>query len=393
MNLLIGISGGIAAYKVPELIRRFCRAGVDCRVILTTAAEPLVGAESLCTLTGSRVYKGNERHEDIDHIRLSEWADHYLICPATANTIAKCAAGIADNLVTTTVLSFSRGITFAPAMNHNMWEKEVTKANIQRLREYGMRVLPVDQGELACGTSGKGRLLPLEEIVDSVLYPPESDALYNKKVVVSSGPTHEYIDPVRIITNRSSGRMGAVFAGAAVRMGAEVKVVSGPVSIEYPCSADVTNVISAEEMGKALSETCTGADILIMAAAVSDFTPVDRTPEKISRDSGSPPVIKMRRNPDILREVKKNEKGIFAVGFSLEQDPGEKSKERAVEKMAQKGSDLTVFNTVDSSLERDSAEIELLFPDGSTERFPEMDKKLCAEKVLERVVSLISKKG
>ncbi len=272
-RVIVGVSGGIAAYKIPQLIRLLCKQGAAVKTVITPSARKFVGIESLRTVSGNPVYSDEVYLYDVEHIRLSEWADILLIAPATANTIAKIAHGIADNLLTSIALAFTPGNTIiAPAMNSRMWENPATQENIFLLRSRQYTILAVGRGELACGVEGEGRMLEVEEIVKAVTcHFKNSRPLSGKRVLISSGPTEEPMDPVRVITNRSSGKMGAALASEALRLGAEVTVVSGPAAAQLPNGVKVRHVKTAAEMEAVMQNEFPDTDICIMAAAVSDF--------------------------------------------------------------------------------------------------------------------------
>ncbi len=364
LHILLGVSGGIAAYKVPSLIRLLTRDNIEVKVVLTDAATDLVGVAALRTLTGFPVYTDKNSFEyDMNHIGLADWADLFLIVPATANTIAKIAHGIADNLLTTLTLSFSGPLLVAPAMNTRMWNNPATQDNLALIKKRGVRVLPVGVGELACGDSGAGRMVSLETIRGYVKTFKLSTLLTGKRVLISSGPTEEAIDPVRVITNMSSGKMGSALASAALSMGADVTVVSGPASAPLPEGVTVKSVRSSEEMKEALEEKFQKADIVIMAAAVSDYKPVSSSSEKMRRTEDGL-TLKLAANSDILASLSQKKKSQFVVGFSLESNGGS---ERALEKMKKKGCDLMVYNQVDSALGLDSSKITILSDEGEVE--------------------------
>lgn len=382
-RVILGITGGIAAYKAPALVRSLRRKGIEVRAVLTGAACPLVGIEALRVLSDAPVYTdGTPSVHDIDHIRLSQWADALLVAPATANTIAKLAGGIADNLLTTLALSIEKPIMLAPAMNTAMWNNAATRRNVATLLERGITVLPVGTGPLACGTEGPGRMLDVEDIAEQTLLVNAPRHLRGRRVLIASGPTMEAVDPVRVLTNRSSGRMGFALAHAAHAMGAEVTVVSGPAAIAPPAMVHRVDVGSAEEMAGALEEEFDRADMCIMAAAVGDFRAAAYTPSKIARESDEEPVVRLKANPDIAARLGMRKDGRFLVGFALESD--DEGHERAVGKMRRKGCDMMVYNTVSESLGAGQSRMALLHPEGPAEPFPSMDKRDCAFTILLR---------
>lgn len=391
-RIIIGVSGGIAAYKIPQLIRLFKNKGVETKVVLTPNSFKLVGEESLRTVSGYPVYHDNSTNYDMDHIRLADWVDKLLICPATANTIAKIAHGIADNLLTTLALSVRESqIYIAPAMNTVMWENKATQANIDVLKSRGCTVLPVGYGKLACDVVGAGRMIELEEIVSYVLASSASnDALKGKNVLISSGPTEEPIDPVRVITNRSSGKMGVALAREALIMGANVTVVSGPTQEKYPSAVKVLPVKTAREMQAAMQEQFAAADLCIMAAAVSDYRVAQYSESKLQRNEQGKLLLELLPNPDILAGLGNNKGNRFLVGFALESGSDES---RAVEKMEKKGCDMIIFNRADKSLGLDSTQITILGKKGFREEIPVIDKTGAARSILERAVSLMGSRN
>jgi len=407
-KVIVGITGGIAAYKLPAIVRLLRKNGCEVKTVLTPAAKPLVGAEALRVVSGNPVYtddKSAPAHYDMDHIRLSEWADAFLICPATANTIAKMAAGIADNLLTTLTLSIpEKKIIVAPAMNCVMWANKATQANIDTLASRGVTVLQVGEGELACGVRGAGRMAGTEEIIKRVVGVVDALragnvindnnavntdvlTLKGKNVLISSGPTEEPIDPVRVITNKSSGKMGAALAKAALSMGARVTVVSGPAAEPLPAGAEVVRVTTAAEMSAAMVARFASADICVMAAAVSDYRPVVSSSTKIHRSEKESITLELIQNTDILAALgsAKTSKQVL-VGFSLESGD---DIDRAELKMRKKGCDIMVFNRADSALGGDDTSITLLFAAGGREALSTMSKTEAAKLILEKIVGII----
>lgn len=387
MRVLVGITGGIAAYKVPQLVRMLKKQGADVKTVCTPNALRFVGDETLRTVSGHPVYRDAASLQDVEHIRLAEWADLFLICPATANSIAKIAHGIADNLLSTLALSIPLNkLVIVPAMNTVMWENAATQENIRLLEQRGANVLPVGEGELACGTTGAGRMIEIKEIADYVLSStgPDTPLFKGKKILISSGPTEEPLDPVRVITNRSSGKMGAALARAALRLGANVTVVSGPAEVPLPSSARVVRVRTAAEMREAMLAEFEAADICIMAAAVSDFRPSQVSASKIKKIGGKPLVLTLEANADILAELgaKKGER--FLVGFALETEDGET---RAREKMVQKGCSMMVLNQAGESLSLDSTRITVLYGNGASEKCPVTGKDAAAEFLMRRIAA------
>ena len=383
LRLLLGISGGIAAYKIPLLIRLLIQNNVEIKVVLTKAARTLVGEDALRTVSENLVFLDETPPVyDMDHIRLAEWADLFLISPATANTIAKIAHGIADNLLTTLALSFDGPILIAPAMNTIMWENPATCDNITTLKERGVHVLPVSSGPLACGDDGAGRMISLESIVEFVLGAGLPRCFTSKKILIASGPTAEPLDPVRVITNRSSGRMGAALASAAMCMGADVTVVSGPSEVDLPEGVTVERVMTSAEMADALHSYFGETDVCIMTAAISDFRPRNYSDEKIKRLNKGALSIELVPNQDIAADLAKKRKKQYLVCFSLETGDDEK---RAAEKMREKGCDMMVLNSVDSSLGKEMTKVSILFPGKTPQKIDPMSKRDCAQVILQSI--------
>ena len=381
--IVLGISGGIAAYKTPLLVRLLQKNGFDVKAVCTPAALTLVARQALSTITGHPVYTDEPTSDaDMDHIALAKWGELLLICPATANTIAKIAHGIADNLLTSLALSFSNRLIVAPAMNTHMWTNEATRDNCALLCRRNVQVLPVDEGELACGDCGPGRLLPLESIVERVLFFSAPRFLADKKVLIASGPTTEPIDAVRILTNRSSGKMGSALASAALQAGARVTVVSGPAPTPMPAGARVVRVSTALEMKDALEKEFGDADVCIMAAAISDYRPKNPMTHKKQCDRDRDWDLALVANPDIAESLGRRKNRQFLVCFSLETDDG---LERPSRKMAKKNCDMMVVNRADSSLEKDQTTVTLLFPGKPPASLPTGSKRDVAARIIERI--------
>jgi phosphopantothenoylcysteine decarboxylase/phosphopantothenate--cysteine ligase len=386
-RIVIGITSGIAAYKIPLLVRLLKKNSFEVKVLLTPAAKGFVGIDALRTLSGNPVYLDDVLNYDMDHIRLAEWGDLYLIAPATANTIAKIAHGIADNLVTTSALSFPEPkVMIAPAMNTVMWQSKATQENCKLCTSRGMQILPVDTGELACNVSGEGRMISVERIAEAIKAAVSSrQILKGKKILISSGPTEELIDPVRVITNRSSGKMGAALAQEALLCGADVTVVSGPSLVSLPSNVKVVNVRTASEMKSALEAQFGDCDICIMAAAVSDYRPATISDVKIPRSETEKLYIELLPNPDILAGLCKSKNNQFVCGFSLESGEGES---RAREKMERKGCDMMVFNVAEQALGLDTTKIVILGRNGFREEHVLQSKIAAARTIIHHIAQM-----
>lgn len=389
-KILIGISAGIAAYKIPLLIRNLRKKQCSVKVVITPNAKELVGVEALRTLSGFPVYTDSSSEYDMEHIRLSEWADTYLIAPATANTIAKITHGIADNLLTSLALSIpEHRLIITPAMNTIMWQNQATQENLATLKRRGIKVLPVGEGELACGISGLGRMLEPEEIADWVLGPQDWELLKDKHILISSGPTEEPIDPVRVITNRSSGKMGAALARIALRMGARVTVVTGPAREPLPVGAKIVAVQTARQMQEALLKEIDSAHVCIMAAAISDYRVAERAEKKIERKESGTLQLELVSNPDITESLTKASPSCMMVGFALETSEGY---ERPFEKMKRKGCSMMVVNRPEKALGTSDTEITLLYGNGKVDELGAMSKEIAAESILRKVAQLTSER-
>jgi phosphopantothenoylcysteine decarboxylase / phosphopantothenate---cysteine ligase len=389
-RIILGITGGIAAYKMPQLVRLLQKDGIDVTAVLTPNAQGLVGVEALRVVSKHPVYcldRPAEASPDMAHIELAKWAQFLLVCPASANTIAKLAHGICDNLLTTLALSFENRLLIAPAMNTNMWLNRSTQENIRSLQDRGAIVLPVDSGELACGDEGPGRLAPLESIVDFVRGACSPRLLAGIKVLISSGPTVEPVDAVRVITNRSSGKMGAALARAALAEGAQVTVVTGPSRCPLPGGCTTVCVETAQEMKAALDAEFDKSDVCIMAAAVSDFRAARPLAGKKHRDDGSAWSIECTPNPDIAAGLGAKKTTQFLVGFSLD---AEKDLGRARAKMTAKKCDMMVVNSP-ASIESDSTALSVLFPKGKNEIISEVTKREAAERIVGIIANRMKK--
>lgn len=348
-KILFGISGGISAYKAPDILRGWIKAGCEVETVLTEAAEQFVSPLVISTLTKRRVwlerdFLSREEGWKIPHISLTDWCDVFVVAPCTANVLRACAEGDSGTLMGASMLACEKPLLFFPAMNSKMWASPATKRHTQRLLEMGRVVIDPDEGMLACGYEGKGRL-PAGEVIYAhvwrALYPKKDMA--GMKVLVTAGPTHEYIDPVRYISNPSSGRMGYELAKNAWYRGAEVILVSGPTSLAPPDGIKVVNVVSADEMYNACLEAAEGADVIIKAAAVGDFKPTAKEALKIKR-GGEGLTIELAQNRDIAAELGKIKKrGQILVGFAAETNDFAAN---AARKMAAKNLDLIAVNDV-----------------------------------------------
>jgi phosphopantothenoylcysteine decarboxylase/phosphopantothenate--cysteine ligase len=389
-RLILGVSGGIAAYKAAEILRLLAQQGADVRVVMTAHAREFVGPLTFQALSGHPVRVDlfdPSRELDMEHITLARESDLILIAPATANVLAKLAAGLGDDLLSTLCLAARCPLVVAPSMNDWMYTHPAVQANLRTLRERGVVIIEPAEGPLACGTSGQGRLPPppvIVEEVEAVLGRPGDMA--GLTVLITAGPTREALDPVRYLSNRSSGRMGTALAAEAVRRGAAVTLVMGPGSAAPPAGARVVRVESAAQMAAAVEEEAGGADIFVAAAAVADYTPRSPSTGKLKKD-GSPRSLELVPTPDILAAVGRRRPRPFVVGFCAETgDPlPEARRKRSV-----KGADLMVANDVsraDSGFEVGGIQVWLL--DGSgEEELPLQPKEMAARAILDRVLLL-----
>lgn len=366
-KIVLGITGGIAAYKTPDLVRRLRENGYEVKVVLTHAGKAFVSSLSL------QVVSGNEVREDLfdlaaeasmSHIELAKWADYILIAPASANFIAKLTHGLADDLLSTLCLATAAKIILVPAMNQAMWSNALVKENIHKLKQHNFLTWGPAQGVQACGDYGFGRMLEPMQIVDELDKLSKKQLLKHKRILITAGPTHEPIDPVRYLSNRSSGKMGHSLAKAALEMGAQVTLISGPVNIPFPLSCRVIQVKTAEEMLNAVMGEIVGQDVFISAAAVSDYRPTEMASQKIKKTQN---LFKLNfvLTTDILAEVGKLPDKPFIVGFAAET---ENILEYAQEKRLRKGADLMVINDVsDASIgfESDENAVTVLAKDSS----------------------------
>ena len=391
-SILLGVTGGIAAYKACEVLRLFDKAGHRVRVVMTRTATEFVGPLTFETLSKAPVLTDARplgENGSILHIQYADEADVFVIAPCTANVIAKLAQGVADDALSTTALAFTGPVLIAPAMNVNMWNNASVRENLDTLRTRGFHVVEPSSGDLACGWVGEGRLAEPPEIVESVLKVLDAHKdLARLRILISAGPTLEKIDPVRYISNRSSGKMGYAIAEAARARGASVTIVSGPVALAKPEGVDVIQVESAAEMMTAMEERSVEADVIIMAAAVADYraaTPLDR---KIKKDAEEVEVS-LVRNPDILAGLGKAKRtGQILVGFAAETNDviayGQ-------EKLKRKNADLFVANDVsrtDIGFSTDENEVHLLFSDGRVVKVDKAPKKRIANAILDAVKAL-----
>jgi len=411
-RVLLIVSGGIAAYKSLELVRLLRKRGIAVRAVLTAAAEKFVTPLSLGVLTEDHVYGDMfdlKEEREIGHIQLSRQADLVVVAPATADILAKMAAGIADDLATTLLLATDKPVLAVPAMNVRMWHHAATQRNLAQLREDGVHIMEPDSGEMACGEYGRGRLPEPEQIAaeiarlialpsptDPLMGQPDFEGpelpLTGRHILITAGPTHEPIDPVRYIANRSSGKQGFAIAGAAARAGARVTLVAGPVNLPTPQGVERMNVETAREMMAAV-EAALPADAAIMVAAVADWRTAGAANQKIKKDgSGKPAPLSLVENPDILATLGKHgQRPTLLIGFAAET---EKVADHARAKLAKKGADWIVANDVSgapgaSVMGGDANSVHIVTADG-IESWENLPKDVVATRLIEKVAHALS---
>ena len=386
LRVLLGVSGGIAAYKAAELVRRLRDAGAEVRVVLTEGAAHFVTPLTFQALSGNTVRTSlwdESAEAAMGHIELARWADQVVVAPASADLIARLAHGFANDLLTTLCLATAAPIAIAPAMNQQMWANAATQANLATVRQRGIRVLGPASGSQACGEFGAGRLLEAENIVAELAATRGPRVLDGRRVLISAGPTFEDIDPVRFIGNRSSGRMGYAIAAAAAANGADVTLISGPVALATPSGVTRIDVRSAREMREAVLERATDNDVFISAAAVGDYRPQSVAAQKIKRTDGKPLELELVQNPDIVAEVAALPRRPFIVGFAAETEDIER---HARGKLERKGIDLIAANKVGAGEGFESEDNALLLIwAGGSEQLERTDKRTLAERLLARI--------
>ena len=386
MNVVLGITGGIAAYKAPDLVRRLRERGAEVQIVMTASAEEFVTGTALQAVSGKPIRSNlwdKEAEAAMSHIELARWADVVLIAPATAEVMARIVSGGAPDLLTTICLATEAPIALAPAMNHVMWSNPATQSNREVLEQRGIHILGPGTGSQACGETGAGRMLEPDIIAATVvsLTSGKGDGLLEgRKVVVTAGPTREAIDPVRYITNRSSGKMGYAIASAAAAQGADVVLISGPVSLHEPPGIEVVQVESADEMYAATHDAIEKADIFIGAAAVADYRPAAVVEQKIKKNDAAMSV-ELVRCPDILASVAGLDDAPFTVGFAAET---QNVSEYARGKLAKKKLDMIVANRVgrDCGFDRDDNAATVLW-NGGEKQFPTSSKTDLASDLIE----------
>ncbi len=384
-TILVGITGGIAAYKICELIRKFKKNGANVKVVATPNSLNFVTKLTLQNLSQNEVYvqEFDVKKWKPEHISLADEADVMVIAPATANTISKIAQGVADNLLTSIACAFSKKMIIAPAMNCNMWNNQIVQENISKLKSLGVEILEPESGFLACGYIGKGRLCSIDKIYDSVVESLNySQVLLGKKIVVTAGGTIEDIDPVRYISNYSSGKMGKAIADCACEMGAEVVLIT---TKHFEAPYKIVNVKSAIDMQKAIDNEFKNANYIIMAAAVADYRVKNYSEQKMKKTSDDTLSLELVKNPDILKGLCEKKTSQIVVGFCAE---SENLLQNAKEKIQKKGCDFLVANDIsrsDIGFSSDENEVTVLDKSGGAKTFEKASKSVIAREILEYI--------
>lgn len=386
-RVLLGVTGSIAAYKSPDIVRRLKEQGAEVRVVLTASAEKLVSPTVFQAVSGEAV-RGDIWDEKAEaamgHIELAKWADLILIAPATANLVAQLAAGSAENLLTTICLASEAPLTIAPSMNQAMWRDAATQNNCEVLRKRNITFIGPDDGEQACGDTGPGRMSEPADIVNRLARGGMAGRLEGLRIMVSAGPTREAIDPVRFISNRSSGKMGFAVARAAADAGAKVTLIAGPVNLPTPPGVERVDVETTQQMCDAALERVIGMDIYIGAAAISDYRPVQVATQKIKKTADTF-VLEMLRSPDLLATIAGLDDCPFTVGFAAET---ENLEQHATDKLKRKKLDMIVANLVGENLcfDADDNEAVVLWQDGR-QPLPRASKQELARQLIEVIAS------
>jgi phosphopantothenoylcysteine decarboxylase / phosphopantothenate---cysteine ligase len=393
-RVVVGLCGSVAAYKACEVISRLRQDGAEVRVVATPNASRFVGLATLRALSGAEVaceMFGAAPQFEIEHISLAEFGEVFVIVAATANVLAKAAAGICDDLLTTTLCAAAGQVIFAPAMNWRMWENPITQRNAQTLRDLGYWFVGPECGHLACGEEGAGRLSPTADILDAVdqALGPATSGLRGKHVLITSGPTREWLDPVRFISNPSTGKMGAALAREALARGARVSLVTGPTELRPPWRAEVTAVDSAAEMQRAVAALHPDCDVLIAAAAPADFAPAQMAEAKLKK-TGAPLHLELQPTPDILASVAGAKGSRIHVGFAAETHDLEGN---ARAKLQRKNLDLIAANDITApgaGFAGDTNAVTLFHRDGSSRSVPVAAKRRIAATILDEVEALLA---
>jgi phosphopantothenoylcysteine decarboxylase/phosphopantothenate--cysteine ligase len=396
-KIALGVTGGIAVYKAVDLVSRLRKQGAEVRVIMTEHAQQFVTPLTFKEISGNKVavsmWDSNQEF-NVEHIALANWADAFVVAPATANILAKMANGIADDLLSTTLLAAQAPIIVCPAMNTGMYQNSITQENIEKLQKHGVTVMPPAVGYLACGVTGPGRLPEPQQIVEFIdaFFAKKDGDMVGMKVLVTAAGTREPIDPVRFVGNRSSGKMGYAIAQAAAQRGAEVLLVTGPSALEIPPNVNGVKVESTNEMLEACMEAYEKMDVVIKAAAVADYRPRDVADQKIKKKTDDALTVVMDKNPDILKELGARKAHQILVGFAAET---QNLLDNAREKIVKKNLDMIVANDVTAAgagFNTDTNIVKFLFPSGEVRSLEQMAKTQVANILLDTVMELKVKK-
>ena len=396
-KIALGVTGGIAVYKAVDLVSRLRKQGAEVRVIMTEHAQQFVTPLTFKEISGNKVavsmWDSNQEF-NVEHIALANWADAFVVAPATANILAKMANGIADDLLSTTLLAAQAPIIVCPAMNTGMYQNSITQENIEKLQKHGVTVMPPAVGYLACGVTGPGRLPEPQQIVEFIdaFFAKKDGDMVGLKVLVTAAGTREPIDPVRFVGNRSSGKMGYAIAQAAAQRGAEVLLVTGPSALEIPPNVNGVKVESTNEMLEACMEAYEKMDVVIKAAAVADYRPRDVADQKIKKKTDDALTVVMDKNPDILKELGARKAHQILVGFAAET---QNLLDNAREKIVKKNLDMIVANDVTAAgagFNSDTNIVKFLFPNGEVRSLEQMAKTQVANILLDTVMELKAKK-
>ena len=388
-NILLCVTGGIAAYKSPEIIRLFKKDGADVKVVMTESAKEFITPLTLQAVSGNEIHDSLldiEAERAMGHIELAKWADLILIAPCTAETLSKLTHGRADDLMGTVILASNASVYIAPAMNMNMWSNKGTQENFESLSSRGYSFIGPADGEQACGDIGPGRMVEPYEIIKLISLSLENGPFNKKTITITAGPTREQIDPVRYISNNSSGKMGYALADAALELGATVNLVSGPVSIKANKSANLIRVNSANEMLESVIKCMKDSDIFIGCAAVSDFKPVDYSDVKIKKDKSKYFDLELKKNEDILNRVASEFSSSYVVGFAAETS---NVNTNAKEKLLSKNLDMIISNDVSNKsigFDVDENEVNIITKDETI--FLEKNNKI---KIARQILEIINK--
>lgn len=394
-RIVLGVTGGIAAYKAVELCRLFIKSGAEVHVIMTEAAKKFVTPLTFQTVSGQAVYddlfSATHRYR-VEHIGLAKEASLFVIAPATANCLGKIAAGIADDLLTTSVMAACSPVLLVPAMNVKMFENAITQGNLDKLAALGYHFVHPTEGELVCGDTGRGRMADVQDIYEAAAaLLSASDRWQGKKFLITAGPTREALDPVRYLTNHSSGKMGYALARAAAEQGADVTLISGPVNLTHPPGVRVISVTTATEMYEAVLHAYPEVDVVIKAAAVADYRPASISEQKIKKN-GDEMTVSLVKNPDILAELGKRKETQILVGFAAETTDVIVN---ASEKLSRKNLDMIVANDLTepgAGFTYDTNIVRLIFKDGQDKQLPLMSKHNVAQRIIDEIWLLQSGK-